>query len=276
MAAPVARADEPPQTMRDALLSAIPRMLFLYAALTAYKGFASGNRAAVRNAATTSVGATLDGPVVNAFSDTPIELRVYLSDHEAFSAFDDPAALVWTQPLDLRHSTQSPALNHTPHASGALLRNESSAWAHIYLTRAGFSPDPLSERPASFGTAISVARHHRLVAYKRAAEAPVATRRRGGSGRRSERRRGRRERGGGGANAGLEADTLHRRLYRHLGFPYPLIPARRAARPPRDRRAWSLGRGLGAAGWREWRRGGRPRAEHHCAEHGLHAASVRE
>mmetsp|Transcript_28507 Transcript_28507/g.66816 ORF Transcript_28507/g.66816 Transcript_28507/m.66816 type:complete len:613 (+) Transcript_28507:67-1905(+) len=168
MAAPVARDDEPPQPMRDALLSAIPRMLFLYAALTAYKGFASGNRAAARNTATTSVGTTLDGPVVNAFSDTPLELRVYLSDHEAFSAFDDPAALVWTQPLDLRHSTQSPALNHTPHASGALLRNESSAWAHIYLTRAGFSPDPRSERPASFGTAISVARHHRLVAYKRA------------------------------------------------------------------------------------------------------------
>ena len=48
----------------------------------------------------------------------------------------------------------------TVHASPALMANESLLWAHIYVTAAGSSPDPASERYDKLRTA---SLHHRLV-----------------------------------------------------------------------------------------------------------------
>lgn len=172
----MAEAAEAP-TIGSALVGSIPRFIMLYAAVTAFKAFTGGaQQQAARGGGNvrpssgqvTSIGARGSAvPVVNGFAGIPLELRVYLSDQEAFDAFGDASALVWTEQFDLAFSGGVVAQrNHTLRASDALMRNASSVWAHIYLTPAGRSPDPRSGR---YDRSLTAERHHQLVAYKRAA-----------------------------------------------------------------------------------------------------------
>lgn len=166
--APHGLAGQAPTAMSTAI-AYIPRLIMLYAAITAFDAFTGSTRkqrSGARPAVSRAGGAVAASrPLTNGFAGVPLELRVYLSEREAFAAFDDEP--VWREQFALSYSGSGPVarLNHTHRASRALMRNETSLWAHIYLTRSGASPDP---RSAQHSPALTAERHHCLVAYKRA------------------------------------------------------------------------------------------------------------
>jgi hypothetical protein len=91
-----------------------------------------------------------------------MDLRVYVTEQETFRDFGDREALVW-QEHHLTYSRQDDsarALNLTLSPSARVQRNESALWAHIYVSRAGTSPDPAAPEHDPLGTASA---HHPLV-----------------------------------------------------------------------------------------------------------------
>ena len=126
-------------------------------------GVAPGKRA--RPASGHDAPFLLSPPHANAWRrQTLYELRVYVSEAEAFDAFDQPPlwmqkGLIYpaaaTQPAARSGSVSVPA-------SAAVRRNASSLWAHVYASVAGSSPDPSAPnyRPLAVAQA-----HHPLVRY---------------------------------------------------------------------------------------------------------------
>lgn len=101
--------------------------------------------------------------LTNGFADIPLELRVYVSEERIFARFDDPAALAWAAQFTLADGAGTRAqADVTVRATAELLRNETSAWAHIYVTHAGSSCDPDSPDYSPSGTTV---RHYPLVQY---------------------------------------------------------------------------------------------------------------
>ncbi len=83
----------------------------------------------------------------NAWSPRQLfDLHVYTSESETFDAFDDKSALLWHESglVYSREVSEDRARNFTIRPSTRLLRNETGLWLHVYLTKAGTSPDPLS------------------------------------------------------------------------------------------------------------------------------------
>lgn len=174
----------------------IPQIILIYALSTALVAFRGGANGRGSSSATHAGGAGVSPlPVVNGFLGEVLELRVYMTEREAFAEFEDAAALVWTQPFTLGGpagmlSGELAAINLSYVPSAALLRNESAVWAHLFLTRAGFSPDPRSAMYAAFAT---VDRHHSLVQYRQTGGNKKLKSLLGGS-------------GGGGARAAVAVD----------------------------------------------------------------------
>ena len=96
----------------------------------------------------------------NAFGPNQLmDLRVYVTESEQFSAFGDSSALVWEE-RSLGYSREDSAsstreLNITITPSKAVQRNETRLWAHVYLSKAGVSPDPSSRAYQALATASS-------------------------------------------------------------------------------------------------------------------------
>ena len=78
----------------------------------------------------------------NAFAAADkLDLRIFLSSSPRFTAFNDSSSLIWKQEgmvyadfSDREHHVQVPITD-------GMLRN-GSLFAHVYVTKAGFSPDP--------------------------------------------------------------------------------------------------------------------------------------
>lgn len=104
-------------------------------------------------------------PIMNAWPQRQLmDLRVYVTEDAEFSAFDDASALVWHESSigygrdEAMQSTRERNITVSP--SRRVLRNETSLWAHIFLSQSGTSPDPAARghRPLS-----TVSAHHPLV-----------------------------------------------------------------------------------------------------------------
>lgn len=76
------------------------------------------------------------------------DLRVYTSEAREFDAFDDKSALLWHEPAitySRDDKDEEIAHNFTIRPSARMLRNETGMWLHVYLTKIGTSPDPMSK-----------------------------------------------------------------------------------------------------------------------------------
>ena len=111
-------------------------------------------------------------PLANAFNPGQLmDLRMYISETQEFSAFSDTTKLIW-QERSMAYSrdeaaASTRALNITINPSKAVQRNESGMWAHIYVSKAGMSPDPSSHTYDLLGTAVAHAPLIKVVKRKR-------------------------------------------------------------------------------------------------------------
>ncbi len=98
-------------------------------------------------------------------SDEPIQLRVYVSESPEFGAFDEAALVYHADGLSYSRDAHAGASNEreanvTIVPSVRLQRNQTQLWAHIYVFRAGTSPDAASDAHAPLCSAEA---HHPLV-----------------------------------------------------------------------------------------------------------------
>ena len=108
---------------------------------------------------------TQNKPLFNAWPPRQqFYLRVYVTESEVFTEFNDASKLVWEEVAlgygreeELR-STR--AKNITLRPSARVLRNETGLWAHIFLSKMGRSPDPAAPQHEPLCTASA---HHPLV-----------------------------------------------------------------------------------------------------------------
>jgi hypothetical protein len=110
--------------------------------------------------------------LANAFAAGQLmDLRVYITESKEFADFSDTSKLVWEE-RSLGYSqdeaaSSSRALNITLRPSPALQRNETGMWAHVFLSKAGVSPDPGSRTYDMLGTAVSHSSLVKIVRRKR-------------------------------------------------------------------------------------------------------------
>lgn len=104
-------------------------------------------------------------PIFNAWRPREqMYLRVYLTESEEFSEYNDASKLVWEEVSmgygreEALQSTRTKNITLRP--SVRVLRNETNLWAHIFLSKMGTSPDPSAPQHAPLCVA-SV--HHPLV-----------------------------------------------------------------------------------------------------------------
>ena len=91
------------------------------------------------------------------------DLRVYTSEAREFDAFDDKSALLWHEPAitySRDDKDEEIAHNFTIRPSARMLRNETGMWLHVYLTKIGTSPDPMSK---GYDMLNAASAHHPLV-----------------------------------------------------------------------------------------------------------------
>jgi len=104
-------------------------------------------------------------PLHNAWSPRQqFDLRVYITEAQAFSSFDDASALVWEERA-LGYGRDDSLLssrerNVTLRPSSSVLGNETGLWAHVYLSKVGAWPDPAASGYRPLDTASA---HHPLV-----------------------------------------------------------------------------------------------------------------
>ena len=107
-------------------------------------------------------GSANKGPIGNAWSPRqPMDLRVYVSESQAFDSFE-ASALIWEE-RGLRYTREESSdreRNITISASERVQGNQSSLWLHVYLSKAGLSPDPRDGSHHAIGT---TAAHYPLV-----------------------------------------------------------------------------------------------------------------
>ncbi|KAK8492142.1 hypothetical protein V6N13_076509 [Hibiscus sabdariffa] len=94
----------------------------------------------------------------------PMDMWLYLSEHQRFNDFGNEASLVWHE-TNIPYATWGPESTRTLslnyHPSDAL-KNNGSLYAHVFFARSGYPPDPNDpeyQSQAAFG------RTHSLVAY---------------------------------------------------------------------------------------------------------------
>ncbi|XP_074321008.1 uncharacterized protein LOC141657620 [Silene latifolia] len=74
----------------------------------------------------------------------PLDMWVYLSEHDKFSDFGNEKALVW-QETNIPYAVWKPESTRTlslMYQPSEALKNNGSLYAHVYFARSGFSPDP--------------------------------------------------------------------------------------------------------------------------------------
>jgi len=114
-------------------------------------------------------------PIGNAWGPRQLfELRVYVSERAEFDEFGSSEALLWHERslTYARDGSEDLARNFTIRPSTHLLRNETSFWLHVYLSKAGTSPDPSS--PGYDLLNVAAAHHPLIKLVKR--KVPKATR----------------------------------------------------------------------------------------------------
>ena len=124
------------------------------------------------------VAAQWSGNALNAWPPRALfDLRVYVNEGAEFTDFRRGASsLVWEESglgygrEDAMQSTRSRNVSVTP--SKRVLRNETALWMHVFLSRAGTSPDPAAPGHRALDT---VSAHHPLVKIVRRKK-PKATR----------------------------------------------------------------------------------------------------
>ena len=124
------------------------------------------------------VAAAPSGPMLNAWPPRALfDLRVYVTESSEFSDFRRGASsLVWEETSlgygreEAMRSTRQRNVSVAP--SPRVLRNETGLWMHVYLSRAGTSPDPAAPGHRPLDT---VSAHHPLVKIVRR-KRPKATR----------------------------------------------------------------------------------------------------
>lgn len=175
------------------------RMVFVYMIVSNFMGKppqravppAAGDSGAVGAAAGVNQGSGASGagghvahapsppltPLINAWPPRQLmDLRVYVTENEEFSDFSDSTALVWQETSlgygrdEALQSTRVRNVSLTP--SRRVLHNQTLLWAHIYLSKAGSSPDPTAREHRPLCTASS---HHPLIRVVRRKK-PKATR----------------------------------------------------------------------------------------------------
>jgi len=113
--------------------------------------------------------------IANAWTPRQLfDVRVYTSESKEFNSFDDKSALLWQEYGLTYHRDESADLarNFTIRPSLRMLRNETALWLHVYLTKAGDNPDPLSPGYDVLSTASA---HHAVIKLVKR-KVPEATR----------------------------------------------------------------------------------------------------
>ncbi|XVF17023.1 hypothetical protein REPUB_Repub10bG0081100 [Reevesia pubescens] len=91
----------------------------------------------------------------------PLDMWLYLSEHEKFNDFGNDASLVWHK-TNIPYATWGPestrtlSLNYFPSEA---LKNNGSLYAHVFFARSGYPPDPNDpeyQPQAAFGRTYSV------------------------------------------------------------------------------------------------------------------------
>ncbi|XVE83478.1 hypothetical protein DITRI_Ditri16bG0091300 [Diplodiscus trichospermus] len=94
----------------------------------------------------------------------PLDMWLYLSEHEKFNDFGNEASLVWHE-TNIPYATWGPESIRTlslKYYPSEALKNNGSLYAHVFFARSGFPPDPNDpeyQPQAAFG------RTHPVVAY---------------------------------------------------------------------------------------------------------------
>ncbi|KAG4113752.1 hypothetical protein ERO13_D12G002000v2 [Gossypium hirsutum] len=94
----------------------------------------------------------------------PLDMWLYISEHEKFNDFGNEASLVW-------HETNIPYVTWDPESTRTLslkyypsqaLKNNGSLYAHVFFARSGYPPDP---NDPEFQPQATFGRTHSVVAY---------------------------------------------------------------------------------------------------------------
>eukprot|EP00742_Colponemidia_sp_Colp-10_P005287 GILJ01005648.1.p1 GENE.GILJ01005648.1~~GILJ01005648.1.p1 ORF type:complete len:640 (+),score=113.93 GILJ01005648.1:145-1920(+) len=104
-------------------------------------------------------------PMRNAWSDADsFDLRVYFSESPVFTDFNDAGALQWNEDMLFyswnAHHTATKNITYIPSKS---VLNNGTLYAHAYITKTGFSPDPSADEYVEQNTVYT---RKELIQYK--------------------------------------------------------------------------------------------------------------
>ncbi|XP_059485713.1 putative lipid scramblase CLPTM1 [Neocloeon triangulifer] len=147
---PAAEGEQQQGSARESFMSVVKSMVMRGLVIYFVMSFFKKPQAPVGPSSQPSVVAS---PAVNIFENgTLMDLYMFLSENEHFSEFGDEKALVWSkQNLMYGDWTSGPEQDGSYSTSFSFptsqkLRNNGSIFLHVYVTKAGRSPDPKSPK----------------------------------------------------------------------------------------------------------------------------------